>query len=1195
MASDGSLLFDTGLDNSGFTNGIAGLKTAAVAAAAAVTAAFTTAAAAAVNVGTSYTTAMSRVSATMGITRASEDYSLLAASAEEMGAKTKYSATQAGEALNYLALAGYDAEKAVSALPTVLNMAAAGGIDLAYSSDMITDSMSALGLGMDELEGFADKLAKTSQKSNTSISQLGEAILTVGGTAKTLSGGVTELNTMLGLIADNGIKGAEGGTALRNIILSLSAPTDTAAAAMERLNISAFDGSGKMRELSDIFADFNNALSPLTDQQKTQALNEIFNKVDLKAVNALLGTSAERFDELSGYIENSTGAAEEMAKTMSDNLQGDMDAFNSALKGLGITAFNKFEQPLRTAVQSVTADISALNTEIKGGELSENFDKISDSIGRLVSTTGDFIANDGLPGLISAMGAIAEHGNEIISVLAGIATGFVTFKTAGILIKYAVNPLQQAQIQLSLLSLQAGKAAVTTTALNGGLKLSEIIVGLFTKKITAATAAQVAFNAVSAVNPFVWAAVAVGVTVAVAKYTSSLAEATETTKEAAEAADNYTAALEQQEKKISQSKASLDADKTELQNKIDIYEQLRIQYEKTGEGEQDLIDITKEIQELSPVTINFIDEETQKYLSLAGAVDDVVAAMERRHKLQSAEDDYDFAQNELPELYKQREELSQDLADLERQFQELTGINSDDANPFNTLIGNTGGDWYKAGQIKNKIKEAKETMMELNSSIADAESRSANALKTIQDTYLGENSSSVEATTQTWSEQVSEYMRAMTMPTEEKSKQAAQIISDTMLKAQQEATEKLENGFKTLDHEFAIGVISNENELYERKRALVSQYGNAELEDHWKYYEELYSYEKKFAEESEKEEKERLEEIKNSTEEKAEEILNIEKERYKKQLSITTTGINSLLNEYKKQMSELESNISSYRSKLLSVGDIFSITETTDENGKKTHKYTVENIQEQMNQMRKYHNYVKQLKASGASDGLLSELTSMDFADGTQFGKYLTSMSDAEFKQINELYKERDALADELSQDLYAGEAEKINNALLSAVDTALLQLPEQAQAAGRQFLSDFISGLDLTTEDISDEISNFVSGFTEIYNSSLEDFDLKHKFTVTLGGMNTYAMGQDLARNLTAGFNDEIERSVPEIKLGQVSAGVQLSGNANKTASSSGTSKNSTETVVFENTNHIIVELDSEKISEKTEKRITEKKRRTG
>ena len=286
---------------------------------------------------------MSQVAATMDITRMSDDYQILTASAEEMGAATKFSATQAGNALNYLALAGYDAQQSVEALPTVLNTAAAGGIDLAYASDLITDSMSALGLSMSELEGFSDKLAKTSQKSNTNVAQLGVAILTVGGTAKSLSGGVEELDTMLGLIADNGIKGAEGGTALRNIILSLSAPTDTAAAAMERLNVSAFDSQGKMRDLSAVFSDFNAALAPLTDQEKTQALSEIFNKVDLKAVNALLGTSAERFEELRGYIENCSGAAEQMAKTMDDNLTGDLTIMSAALEGLGIAAFDKFD------------------------------------------------------------------------------------------------------------------------------------------------------------------------------------------------------------------------------------------------------------------------------------------------------------------------------------------------------------------------------------------------------------------------------------------------------------------------------------------------------------------------------------------------------------------------------------------------------------------------------------------------------------------------------------------------------------------------------------------------------------------------------------------------------------------------------------------------------------------------------------
>ena len=145
-------------------------------------------------------------------------------------------------------------------------------------------------------------MAKASSKSNTSVAQLGEAILTVGGTAKTLSGGTTELNMALGVLADNGIKGAEGGTALRNMILSLSAPTDKAAAQLKALGVEAFDAEGNLRPLHETFGDLNGALSTMTQEEQTQALNEIFNKTDLKSVNAMLGTSAERFGELSESI-----------------------------------------------------------------------------------------------------------------------------------------------------------------------------------------------------------------------------------------------------------------------------------------------------------------------------------------------------------------------------------------------------------------------------------------------------------------------------------------------------------------------------------------------------------------------------------------------------------------------------------------------------------------------------------------------------------------------------------------------------------------------------------------------------------------------------------------------------------------------------------------------------------------------------
>ena len=139
-----------------------------------------------------------------------------------------------------------------------------------------------------EGEFIGDEMAKTASKANTSVGQLGEAILTVGGTAKSLAGGTTELNAALGVLANRGIKGSEGGTAPRNIILALSAPTDKAAQALDGLGVSAFDADGNLRPLNEIFRDLDSALAGMSEGDKTLVLNEIFNKVDLKSAQAML-------------------------------------------------------------------------------------------------------------------------------------------------------------------------------------------------------------------------------------------------------------------------------------------------------------------------------------------------------------------------------------------------------------------------------------------------------------------------------------------------------------------------------------------------------------------------------------------------------------------------------------------------------------------------------------------------------------------------------------------------------------------------------------------------------------------------------------------------------------------------------------------------------------------------------------------
>lgn len=303
-----------------------------------------------VDAGMDFDKSMSQVAATMG--KSVEEVSELREFAQEMGRTTAFSAKDSADALNYMALAGYDAETSMKMLPNVLNLAAAGNMDLALASDMITDSQSALGLSLDETTQLVDKMAKASSKSNTSVSQLGDAILTVGGTAKKLKGGTTELATVLGILADNGIKGSEGGTALRNIINSLISPTDDARAMLDAMGASLYDSEGNMRSLNDVFTDLRNGMSGLATQaEKDQVLTTIFNSRDLKSAEALIANVGDRFNELSTEIDNSANAADAMAKTQLDNLAGDVTLFKSALEGAQIAVSDKLTPALRDFVK----------------------------------------------------------------------------------------------------------------------------------------------------------------------------------------------------------------------------------------------------------------------------------------------------------------------------------------------------------------------------------------------------------------------------------------------------------------------------------------------------------------------------------------------------------------------------------------------------------------------------------------------------------------------------------------------------------------------------------------------------------------------------------------------------------------------------------------------------------------------------
>lgn len=267
---------------------------------------------AAIKVGSDFEEAMSSVAAISMAT--TEEYEMLANAAKEMGETTKYSATESANALEYLSLAGYSAEESVKALPQVLNLAAAGGMDLAYASDLLTDSMAVMGLGISDMANFSDQLAMAASKSNTSVQQLGEAVLVAGGQAKLAGMSVDQMNTALGILADKGIKGSEGGTALRNVLKNLYTPTSASAKVMEQLGIVTSDANGNLIKAQDVLKNLKEKLDGLSEADRMSAMADIFDTRTIAAANALLDDSGERWDELTGYLNNCNGAAEDMAK-----------------------------------------------------------------------------------------------------------------------------------------------------------------------------------------------------------------------------------------------------------------------------------------------------------------------------------------------------------------------------------------------------------------------------------------------------------------------------------------------------------------------------------------------------------------------------------------------------------------------------------------------------------------------------------------------------------------------------------------------------------------------------------------------------------------------------------------------------------------------------------------------------------------
>ena len=416
---------------------------------------------------------MSQVKAISGAT--GQAFDDLTAKAQEMGATTKFTATESAEAFNYMAMAGWKPQQMIDGISGIMSLAAASGEDLGTTSDIVTDALTAFGLQAGDAGHFADVLAQASANANTNVSMLGESFKYVAPVAGAMNYSVEDTSLALGLMANASIKGSMAGTALKTSLANMAAPTDSMAAAMDKYGISLTDSEGNMKSLRGVIDKLRGSLGGLSETEQTAAASTIFGKEAMAGMLAIINASEEDYNKLSTAIGNSKDAAEGMADTMLDNLKGSFTLMQSAIEGTE-NAFGKRLSPylrgiaggITDMMPEITDGINAVmdvvddkiagvkrkitdmtgSDEWKNADLFGKIDIAWDSI--IAKPFGNWASGDGAQLISSGLGTLFSSAAAILP--GGEKAGLTSWLSAGILAKGAATVAQKGKSIVETLS-----------------------------------------------------------------------------------------------------------------------------------------------------------------------------------------------------------------------------------------------------------------------------------------------------------------------------------------------------------------------------------------------------------------------------------------------------------------------------------------------------------------------------------------------------------------------------------------------------------------------------------------------------------------------------------------------------------------------------------------------------------------------
>lgn len=1020
------------------------------------------AAAYSVNVGSCFEEAMSKVQA---YSQASQsEFTELQKKAEEMGASTSKSATDSANALGYMALAGWDTEEMLSGLEPILRASEAGGADLALTSDLVTDSMSAMGIAVEDLNHYLDVCTAAQSNSNTSLTQLLEAYKIVGGTMKNLNVSVEESAALLGTLANRGKKGSEAGNALNSTLVNLIGANKNASTAMDTLGVSAWDAEGKFIGVTNTLKLLDSALASCTDEQKAMFEAQIGGKTQLDTLQALIAGVSEEYDELYATLSDSEGVLQLTAKTMQDNLKGSVTQMTSALEGLGVAFYDYLSEPIRGAVDTVTEQINNLKNNLSSDELEGTLKQLGDSIAVLIKRFGEFAVNEGIPALIDCLSWIA---NNIDNIIIGVKTLGVAW--AGWKISTLASDVAGLITAFKGYSAAAATATVEQQALNTAMKAN--LFGLIATAAVAAATALAGFIDSQA---------------AAIRQQSAYKTATE---EAYLATADQIHAFADASEKADENARHID----------ELTKKLSAMTDENGNitaSESQVAAVLEEINSLTGAELALVDGKIQGYNELDGTLQNYIETLRKQAKLEYYSTGYNEALANIDQAKAAEQQALQSYQNYSREvarWQDV--INRDYEYSGYTLKSNID----RLEELKKKTEDAY-TAWNL------AQVKTIQYQRTINE--YEEMAAELVTNTGKAAEGISTAENERQKASQQESERQAKLTANE---------EELKTEKELLDKKLKLHKISEE-EYYSELAKILKDHVDRNSETWWEYYEDLDEYRKNNAEEGTETESatyaeslaaqgEYNDKYQTATEEQAENTVNtvsaaaesalaagkemledLEKaqEEYRQnQISDLKTMFDTLYSSYDEYYKDLENRVSAAAKKFMSIGgDVFSFSK--DENGNKT--LEIADIAAQMEEMQSFYDNIKSIKDSGASQSIIDESTSMSDEEAAEFAKYLASMDEKELAQISELYEKKSALAEELANELYKSDYEQLGNNMLNDAAAIMSDYSGTMQDLGYETMKSYILGLDsarsdlnATVKGITDDIVTSLSNGTSI------------------------------------------------------------------------------------------------------------------